>query len=144
MSPRLQVFALVFVIILGTVAAQFPHWLARTWSVLCGIMAVGLLFFRETHIDIERRIATEVTRLLGIIPLPVRERAFAEFQAIRCFCHSSSDISDTWVVALRPRRGHETWVRKFSTGVGDDCPAARDFAHELSATTGLELLEDAS
>ena len=144
MSRNLQVLALVVAISLTVAGAQFPDWGAWVCSVICGIVALGLLFFRETHIDIERRVATEVTRFLGFIPFTRSEHAFTEFQAVRCFRHSSDDNADTWVVALQPSRGYEIWLRKFSTPLGEDCPAAREFAHEISTDTGLELREDAA
>jgi hypothetical protein len=144
MGRSLQVFALAFVIVLGVVAVRIPHWIPKLCAAICALVALGLLFFRETHIDLRRKVATEITRLLGFIQMGNRERPFAEFQAVHCFCHGSSDGVATWVVALRPRRGHEIWLRQFSTGASEDCPAARDFAQDLSDATGLELQQDAT
>lgn len=131
MGRGLQIFALVFVVVLGAVAIQIPHWMPRVWAFICALIGLNLLFFRETQIDIERRVATEVTKFLGFIQVSQRERAFSDFQAVRCFRKSSDAAGVTWYVALVPGRGHEIWVRQFTTGAGEDCPTAQDFARDL-------------
>jgi hypothetical protein len=72
MNRGLQVLGLVVAITLAFVAAQIAHPVAKVSSVLCGAIALGLLFFRETHISFEKRVITEVTRFLSIVPITRR------------------------------------------------------------------------
>ena len=143
-SRGVQIFGLALCVTLTVVAIRIPHWIPRIASIFTGVVAIALLFFRETRIDIQRRVVVEVCRVLGVIPFSQRERAMQEYAGISCYCSSGvgNDISDTWMVALHPRSGRPVDVRQFSVTSGsEDCPEARAFARELSRETGLELID---
>jgi hypothetical protein len=135
---------LALCVALTVVTIRIPHWIPRIASFFTGVIALLLLFFRETRIDIQRGVVVEVCRFLGVIPFSQRERTMQEYAGISCHCSSgvTNDISDTWTVALHPRSGRAVEVRQFSMATGsEDCPDARAFARELSRETGLELID---
>jgi hypothetical protein len=143
-SRGVQIFGLVLCVALTVVAARIPDWIPRIASIFTGLVALLLLFFRETRVDVQRRVVVEVCRVLGIIPFSKRERAMQEYAGISCYCSSgvTNDISDTWTVALHPHSGRAVEVRQFSVTSGsEDCPEARAFARELSRETGLEMID---
>lgn len=143
-SRGVQVFGLVLCATLTIVAIRIPHWIPRIASFFTGVVALLLLFFRETQIDVQRGVVVEVCRFLGVIPFSRRVRAMREYAGISCHCSSgvTNDISDTWTVALHPRSGRALVVRQFPVTTGSaDCPEARAFARELSRETGLELID---
>ena len=143
-SRGVQIFGLALCVALTFVAIRIPHWIPRISAVFTGGVALLLLFFRETQIDVRRSTVVEVCRILGVIPFSRRERTMREYSGISCQCSSgvTNDISDTWTVALHPRSGRAVEVRQFSVPTGsEDCPEARSFARELSRETGLELIE---
>ena len=139
-----QVFGLVLCMTLTIVAIRIPHWIPRIASVFTGVVALLLLFFRETQIDIQHGVVIEVCRILGVIPISKRVRAMQEYAGISCHCSSgvTNDISDTWTVELHHRSRRAVTLRQFSVTTGnEDCPEARAFARELSRETGLELID---
>jgi hypothetical protein len=143
-SRGLQLFGLGLCVVLTGIAIRIPHWIPRVTSFITGGLALLLLFFRETHIDVQRGVVVEVCRVLGLIPFFQRTRPIQEYAGISCYCSSgvTDDISDTWMVALSPRRGRPVEVRQFSVTTGSgDCPEARAFARALSKETGLGLID---
>ena len=143
-SPGLQIFGLAICVALTVVAIRIPHWIAHLSAVFTGGIALFLLFFRETQIDVQRSTVAEVYRILGVIPFFRRERTMREYSGISCYCSSgvTNDISDTWTVALLSKSGRAVEVRQFSVPTGSrDCADARAFARELSRESGLELFD---
>ncbi|EEF60619.1 hypothetical protein [Pedosphaera parvula] len=143
-SPGVQIFGLALCVALTAVAIRIPDWIPRICGFFTGFVALLLLFFRETRIDIQRGVVVEVCRILGVIPFSRRERRMQEYAGISCHCSSgvTNDISDTWTVALHPRSGRAVALCQFSVTTGSkDCPKARAFACELSRETGLELID---
>jgi len=143
-SRGVQIFGLVGCVALTVVGAGIPGWIPRLASIFTGVVALLLLFFRETRIDVQRRVVVEVCRVVGVIPFSRRERSMQEYAGISCYASSgvTHDISDTWTVALHPPSGRAVEVRQFSVTTGsEDCPEARAFARELSRETGLELFD---
>ena len=117
---------------------QWNTWIARAISVVCGLVALMLVFYKEVSIDATGQVVTEMTLLFGFLPVRRRERRFSEFRAVRCYVSNESDGgSKTWAVALVPASGYALDLRYFSD------PTARlqagDFASELGHTTGLEV-----
>ena len=136
-----QAFALIFLIVLGAVAARIDHWMPRAFSFVCGVFAISAAFFLETHIDIQRGSIVRVARLFGLIPVWRHHWPVGEFVGIQCYCSSGDEISDTWMVTLQPRSGRAIDVKQFSVPTGENCAKAREFAGELSRLTGLEIVD---
>lgn len=143
-SRGVQICGLVLCVALTVVAIRIPHWIPRISAVLTGGVALLLLFFRETQIDVQHSTVVEVCLILGVIPFSRRERTMREYSGISCHCSSgaTNDISDTWTVALHPHSGRAVEVRQFCVPTAnEDYPEARVLARELSRETGLELID---
>jgi hypothetical protein len=113
--------------------------------VFIGCVAIALLFFPETQIDVERGAIVEVVRFLGIWTVRQRHRSKEEFAGIKCYCLRTEDdeSSSEWMVELHPKSGRPRCIRQFFGPRGSvDCPEAQAFARELSQVTGLEVLSD--
>lgn len=143
-SCGIQTFGLVLCIVLTVVASRIPGWIPRVMSIVTGIVALLLLFFHETRIDIRKGIVTEVCKLLRFVSVWQRQREFNQFRGIAVYCSSdgeSDDISSTWQVALQPHLGSSIDIRQFSSPPGKESPNAQAFARELSHATGLEVID---
>lgn len=140
MMRRTQVICLVIAIILCVGTARSDDWMPRVFSILTGVLAVCLLFFPETQIDLGRRQVIRVVRLLGVILVSRRERPLSDFEGVRCYLQSNTDTMDNWLVTLRPHEGRDVIFRQFSVSSGQECPEAKAFAQELSNWTGLKLI----
>jgi hypothetical protein len=143
-SPRrVSIFGFVLCSVLAILFwSVAPHswnvWIARSISVVCGLIALMLIFYKEITIDSAAGIVTETTLLFGFLRVRRRHRPFAEFKAIRSYISTESDGGvPTWAVALVPRTGYALDLRYFS-----DAAASRDsaeFANDLERSTGLEV-----
>lgn len=118
---------------------RWNSWLAGTLSVVCGLVALLLMFYKEVRIDPTGGVVTVTTRLFGLLRVRQRARRLSEFKAI---CPYVSDEGEgggqtTWAVALDPKAGYPLDLQYFSG------PTARleadEFAQELGEATGLEV-----
>jgi len=117
---------------------RWNTWIARTISVVCGLVALMLVFYKEIGIDPTGGVVTETTLLFGFPRVRQRDRRFSEFRAVRCYVSSESDGgSKTWAVALVPAAGYPLDLRYFSDSTAS--LHADEFAKELGHTTGLEV-----
>jgi hypothetical protein len=117
---------------------RWSTWIARTISVVCGLVALMLVFYKEVSIDPAAGVVTETTLLFGLLRVRRRDRRFSEFRAVRCYVSSESDGgTKTWAVALVPEAGYPIDLRYFSDPTAGD--EADEFARELGDTTGLEV-----
>jgi len=121
---------------------RWNTWIARSISVVCGLVALMLVFYKEVSIDPTGGVVREITLLFGFLRVRRRDRRFSEFRAVRCYVSSESDGGlKTWAVALVPAAGYPLDLRYFSGPTAS--LQADEFARELGHTTCLEVRHEA-
>src|SRR5690349_1250763 len=96
-------------------APNWNTWITRSISVVCGLVALMLAFYKEISIDPTGRVVRESTLLFGFLRVWRRDRRFSEFRAVRCYVSNQSDGGlKTWAVALVPAAGYPLDLRYFS------------------------------
>src|SRR5580765_6832574 len=81
-------------------------WVTKTISVVCGLIALMLVFYNEVSIDPTGGVVTETIRLFGFLRVWRRERRLSEFSAVSYYVSSVSDGGlKTWAVTLVPKAG---------------------------------------
>jgi hypothetical protein len=137
------VLCAVLAVLFWSVGQQtWNSWIARTISVVCGLIALMLVFYKQVSIDTTHGVVRETTLLFGLLRVRRRDRRLSKFRAICCYVSNESEGgSQTWAVALDPESGYPLDLRYFSS------PTARleadEFAKELGRTTGLEVKHEA-
>jgi len=119
-------------------ALRWNIWITRSISVVCGLVALMLVFYKEVSIDPTGGVVREITLLFGFLRVRRRDRRFSEFRAVRCYVSSESEGGrKTWAVALVPAVGYPLDLRYFSDATASF--RADEFATELGHTIGLEV-----
>lgn len=143
-NPRgVSVFGFLLCAVLATLfwsVGEFMWniWIARAVSIVCGLIALMLIFYKEISIDSSGGLVTETTLLFGFFQVRRRERRLSEFRGVCCYVSNESDGgAKTWAVALVPASGYPIDLRYFSHDAAG--VQAEEFARELERTTGLEI-----
>jgi energy-converting hydrogenase Eha subunit G len=117
---------------------MWNRWIAYTVSVVCGLIALMLIFYKQVSINTTGGVVMETTLLFGLLRVRQRRRQFSEFKAI---CYYVSDQGEggcqTWAVALDPQAGYPLDLRYFFSRTAH--LEALEFANELGRATGLEV-----
>lgn len=117
---------------------QWSNWVSKTISVVCGLIALMLVFYKEVSIDPTGGVVTEKTLLFGLLRVRRRERRLSEFSTVCYYVSSKTDGGlKTWAVALVPKAGYPLDLRYFS-GPEANLQADR-CASDLAQTIGLEV-----
>jgi hypothetical protein len=136
------VLGAVLAVLFWSVGPQmWKSWVAHTVSVVCGLIALMLIFYKEVSIDTTSGVVTETTLLFGVLRARRCHRQLSEFRAV---CYYLSDEGEggcqTWAVALDPRAGYPLQLRHFFSPTAH--LEASEFANELGRTTGLEVKQE--
>jgi len=119
-------------------APSWNTWITRSVSVICSLVALMLVFYKEICVDPTGRVVREITLLFGFLRVWRRDRGFNEFHAVRCYVSSESEGGlKTWAVALVPAAGYPLDLGYFSDPTAS--LHADEFARELGQTIGLEV-----
>ena len=120
---------------------MWKSWIAGSISVVCGLIALMLIFYKQVSIDTTGGLVTETTLLFGFLRVRQRDRRLGEFRSI---CYYVSDEGEggcqTWAVALDPQAGYPLDLHYVFSPTAQ--LQANEFASELGRATGLEVKQE--